>query len=141
MITVKKIKPMFTALVTTMNKYEDYQKTNGGIIDASKQIGAVKDYQTVLAIGSNVRDIKVGDLVYINPQRFAVMKHKDTSLQNGIIGDNKVVEYKFDIVKLAGVDCLLLQDRDIEFIIEEYEEVPDEAPSQIIQPPKPSIIS
>ena len=117
------------------------KKPMGGIIDASKQIGAVKDYQTVLAIGSNVRDIKVGDLVYINPQRFAVMKHKDTSLQNGIIGDNKVVEYKFDIVKLAGVDCLLLQDRDIEFIIEEYEEVPDEAPSQIIQPPKPSIIS
>ena len=29
MITVKKIKPMFTALVTTMNKYDDYQKTNG----------------------------------------------------------------------------------------------------------------
>lgn len=141
MIRVKKIKPMFTALITTMNKYDDYQKTSGGIIDASKQIGAVKDYQTVLAIGSNVRDIKVGDVVYINPQRFAVMKHKDTSLQNGIIGDNKVVEYKFDIVKLDGKDCLLLQDRDIEFIIEEYEEVPDEAPSQIIQPPKPSIIS
>lgn len=39
MIKIKKIRPMFTALVTTMNKYEDDIKTSTGIIDTSRQKG------------------------------------------------------------------------------------------------------
>ena len=34
MIKIKKIKPMFTALITTMDKYEDYQKMSNGLYDA-----------------------------------------------------------------------------------------------------------
>ena len=37
-------------------------------------------------------------------------------------------------------ECLLLQDRDVEFIIEEYEEVEDAPAPIVIQPAKPSII-
>ena len=33
------------------------------------------------------KDIKVGDLVSINPSRFAVKKHKEGSLKDGIITD------------------------------------------------------
>ena len=140
MIIVKKIKPMFTAIITTMDKYEVDNLTKSGIIDATKQKGSLKEYQTVLSIGSSVRDIKVGDLVSINPTRFAVMKHKEGSFKDGVIQDNQVLEYKFDIVKMDNKECLLLQDRDIEFIIEEYEEVEDAPAPIIIQPAKPSII-
>lgn len=140
MLVVKKIKPMFTALVATMDKYDSDKITGSGIIDASKQKGALKEYQTVVSVGSQVREIKVGDLISINPSRFSVMKHKEGSLKDGIIEDNQVLQYNFDIIKLDGVDHLLLQDRDIEFIIEEYEEVDDPKAQIIIHPPKPSII-
>ena len=127
---------MFTSLITTMDKYEQDVKTSGGIIDTNKQQGGLKEYQTVLAVGESVRGIKVGDLVCVNPTRFAVKKHQTGSLKDGVITDNPVIKYNFDVIEMDGKQCLLLQDRDIDFIIEEWEEVPDPAPSSIIQPEK-----
>lgn len=127
---------MFTALITTMDKYEHDVTTRGGLIDTTKQQGGLKEYQTVLAVGSSVRDIKVGDIVCVNPARFAVRKHQAGTLKDGIVTDNPVTTYNFDVVEMDGKQCLLLQDRDIDFIIEEYEEVPDPTPSPIIQPEK-----
>jgi co-chaperonin GroES (HSP10) len=137
MIKVKSIKPMFTALITTMDLYNEDSMTAGGIIDTAKQKGTVKEYQKVIAVGSQVRDIKVGDLVCIDATRFAVRKHKDDSLKVDIEGGNPVLEYRFDIVELDGKPHMLLQDRDIQFIIEEFEEIEDKKPtiSNIIQPP------
>ena len=131
---------MFTSLITTMNKYEHDVKTVGGLIDTTKQQGGLKEYQTVLAVGSSVRDIKVGDIVCVNPARFAVRKHQAGTLKDGIVTDNPVTTYNFDVVEMDGKQCLLLQDRDIDFIIEEYEEIPDPTPSPIIQPERKKII-
>lgn len=139
MLKIKKIKPMFTALITTMDKYEQ-DVTIGGLINVTKMQGGLKEYQTVLAVGGSVRDIKVGDLVCVNPARFAVRKHQAGSLKDGVISDNPVTTYNFDVVEMDGKQCLLLQDRDIDFIIEEFEEVPDPAPSTIIQPEKKLIV-
>ena len=138
MLKVKKIKPMFTALITTMDKYEQ-DMTTGGLINVTKMQGGLKEYQTVLAVGGSVRDIKVGDLVCVNPTRFAVKKHQAGSLKDGVISDNPVTTYNFDVVEMDGKQCLLLQDRDIDFIIEEWEEIPDN-PSSIIQPEKKPLI-
>lgn len=140
MLKVKKIKPLFTAIITTMEKYEEDVRTASGLIDTTKQQGGLKEYQTVLAIGESVRAIKVGDLVCVNPARFAVKKHQAGSLKDGIVTDNPVVTYNFDVVEMDGKQCLLLQDRDIDFVIEEYEEIPDPIPSTIIQPEKKLII-
>lgn len=140
MLIVKKIKPLFTAIITTMEKYEEDVRTASGLIDTTKQQGGLKEYQTVLAVGDSVRTIKVGDLVCVNPTRFAVKKHQAGSLKDGIVTDNPVVTYNFDVVEMDGKQCLLLQDRDIDFVIEEYEEVPDPIPSTIIQPEKKLII-
>ena len=129
---------MFTALITTMDKYEK-DMTTGGLINVTKMQGGLKEYQTVLAVGGSVRDIKVGDLVCVNPTRFAVKKHQAGSLKDGVISDNPVTTYNFDVVEMDGKQCLLLQDRDIDFIIEEWEEVPDN-PSSIIQPEKKPLI-
>ena len=118
MLKIKKIKPMFTSLITTMNKYEQ-DMTTGGLINVTKMQGGLKEYQTVLAVGGSVRGIKVGDLVCVNPTRFAVKKHQAGSLKDGVISDNPVTTYNFDVVEMDGKQCLLLQDRDIYFIIEE----------------------
>lgn len=138
MIKIKKIKPMFTALVTTMNKYKE-DTIVGGLINPSKGKGSLMEYQTVLSVGSSVKDIKVGDLVCINPSRFAIKKHKEGSLKDGVITDNPVITYNFDVVEMDGQQCLLLQDRDIDFIIEEYEEITNKS-SNIIQPEEKKII-
>lgn len=144
MIRIKKIKPMFTGLVTTMDRYTEDIFTDGGLLDMSRKKGMVKEYQKVLCVGSSVRDIKEGDLVCINPTRFAVKKHKEGTLKDGIITDNPVVEYNFDIIELNGIPCLYLQDRDIDFIITDFEEVEDivtQTSSNLYIPPKEKIIT
>lgn len=118
---IKKIKPLFTAVITTMDRYENDAKI-GVLIDTTKSKGTIKEYQTVIAIGDNVRGIKVGDVVSINPARFAVKKHQEGSLKDGVITDNPVIDYRFDIVEMNDTPYLLLQDRDINYVIDEFED-------------------
>ena len=137
-VKIKEIKPMFNGLVTTMNIYSDDVKVQGTTLIDSSKANTVKEYQTVLAVGPMVRGIEVGDTVFINPKRYAVMKHKAGSLQDGVIKDNPVISYNFDIVEIDGKDCLYLQDSDIKFVaeIEEFNENPaiiTEIPKIIIQ--------
>lgn len=140
MLRINKVKPMFTSIVTTMEVY-DQDIISNGLIDGNKRQGMLKEYQTVLAVGSSVRDIKEGDLVCINPSRFAVRKHEAGSLKNNVITDNPVVTYNFDVIEIGGRQCLLLQDRDINFIIEEYEEVPEVVTtSPLIKPEEKKLI-
>lgn len=134
---------MFTALLTTMDKYDEDRYTSGGIIDPTKTKAGLKEYQTVIAIGTSVRDIQVGDLVCVNPNRFAIKQHKQGSMMDGVIEDNPVTKYNFDVVEVDDKQYLLLQDRDIEFIVEDYEVVEDvevKSKVEIIKPPKKHII-
>lgn len=133
------IKPLFNKIVTTMDCYEEDQMS-GSIIDTRKTKGSLKEYQTVVAVGSTVRDINVGDVVAINPTRYAVMKHEDKSLKNGVIGDNVVMGYKFNTITLNNKEHLMLYDQDIDFIVLESEDVEDSTSPIIIQPEKPKII-
>lgn len=129
MFKIKKVKPLFTTVITTMHKYA-VDETCGGVLISKQLKGAIKEYQTVVAIGTTVRDIKVGDTVMIDPSRYAVMKHKEGSLKDGIIKDNPVIKYNFDTVEINGKTYLILQDRDIKFIFEGEEVV--ETPSPLI---------
>lgn len=140
MIKIKKIKPMFNSLITTMDKYEHDMTTKGGLIDTTKQEGTLKEYQKVVAVGDSVRNIKVGDLVCINPIRYARKKHQEGSLKDGIITDNPVVDYNFNVVDLDDIPHLLLQDCDISFIIEDFEDIPDPKPSKLYKPKNKIIV-
>lgn len=139
MMKIKSIRPLFTSLITTMNKYEK-DVTVGGLIDTTKQQGGLKEYQTVVAVGSSVRDIKVGDVVSINPTRFGIKKHREGSLKDGIVTDNPIITYKFDVVEMDDKQYLLLQDRDINFVIDDWEETEEHTPSSVILPEDKKII-
>ena len=134
-----KVKPMFNRIITSMETYEEDQY-NGNLLDTTKQKGSLKEYQTVLAVGTTVRDIKVGDLVCIDPTRYMVTKHREKSLQSNIMGDDMTIGYKFNTIKLGDKECLMLFDQDISFIVEDSEDVEDQAAPLIIQPEKPNII-
>lgn len=140
MIKVKKIKPLFTSVVTTMDRYTEDVTLESGLIDTTKQQGGIKEYQTVVAVGGSVRDIKVGDLVCINPIRYAVKKHQEGSLKDGVITDNPVIRFDFPTIEINGKQYLYLQDRDIDFVIEEFEEVSELSPQPLILPEDKKII-
>lgn len=134
---IKKIKPLFNFIITTMDKYQSDGKMGDLII---KQKGTLKEYQKVVAVGNSVREIKAGDMVMINPDRYAVMKHEKGSLKDGIVEDNPIVSYNFKTVEMNGTQYLLLYDSDIKYIIEDYTEEKEEAQSSLILPEKKEII-
>lgn len=126
---IKKIKPVFTGILTTAEVYKNDDLTDGGIV--IKSSGAMKEIQKVLAVGNSVNSVKVGDYICINPIRYRVMKHQEGSLKDGVITDNMVARYNFPIIEVDGKPCLLLEDRDVSYIVEDYE---DEDGSMIIKP-------
>lgn len=138
MLIIKKIQPMYTKILTTMCKYDEDELTAGGLIDSTKTQGTLKEYQTVIAVGNSVRNVKVGDLVCVNPERYAVKKHEAGSLKDGVITDNPVIKYNFNIMELEGVPHLLLDENDVSFIITDYEEVKEQKSDLYV--PKTQII-
>lgn len=131
---IKSVKPLFNGIITTMSRYPvNMTVKNTKLLDATKS-GAVKEYQKVVAVGPMVRGIEVGDTVFINPKRYAVMKHKEGTLQDGVIKDNPVIGYNFDIIEIDGVEHLFLQDNDIKYVaeVEEF----DENPTIVTEQPK-----
>lgn len=133
MIKVKKIIPMFNGIITTMDKYEDDVVDNGLI---TRHKGAIKEFQKVVAIGNQVREVKIGDLIKIDPDAYKVVKHKEGSMKDGVIEDNVVVGYNFKTVKINGTTHLYIYDRDVEYIVSDYEEIDT---SGLIKPDKLSI--
>lgn len=136
MLRIKEIKPLFTSVLTTGDKYKEDMKDNG-IIIANK--GDLKLYQTVLAVGSSVRDIQVGDQVMIDPKNYAQMKYDPNSIKNDM-DMNKVIKWNLPWVIVDDADgnpqdCLLLNDRDIRFIFKG-----EEVKESIILPDKPKLI-
>ena len=134
MLHIKKIRPLFTNLLTTGNKYDKDEKQRGLII-AKK--GDLKLYQTVLAVGSMVRDIKVGDKIMINPKDYVVTKYDPNSVKDDM-GLNKIVRFNMPWVDVDdengnSQECLLLKDRDVEYVFEGVEE--DEPDSPLTESP------
>ena len=136
MLHIKKIRPMYTSLVTTGNVYEEDMKENG-IIVAKK--GDIKEYQTVIAIGPSVRDINVGDTVMIDMMHFAVTKYDPNSIKNDM-DMNKVIKLNIPWVYMDDEKgnpqrYMLISDRDVKYVFEG-----EEKNETIIIPNKPGII-
>ena len=119
---IKKIKPLFTRIVTTMDMYVEDQYANPGhLIDVSKLKKGIKEYQRVISVGTSVRNVKEGDLVCINPDRYAVRQFQEDSMKADLMV-NQIVSYNFNVVKLEDKEYLLLDEADIEFVVEDYDE-------------------
>lgn len=136
MLHVTKIKPLFDHLLITADRFEK-DMIHSGVILANK--GDLKLWQTVVAVGSVVRDIKVGDKVMINPNNFAVKKYNKNSVQNDL-DNNPVLTYNFpfetiDDEKGEPKDYLYISDRDVKYVFEGMEK--DES---LILPGKPKLI-
>ena len=120
MLNVKKIRPMSNYILVTNNTYtaKDFEGTF-----QTKMDGALKEFQTVIATGPMVRNINVGDVVCINPARYAEVKYKENSIKNDIDGlMTPVVKYHFNMVTIDHKDYILITDQDVFYVVEESEE-------------------
>lgn len=136
MLHVTKIKPLFDHLLITADRF-DKDMIHNGVIVAGK--GDLKLWQTVVAVGSVVRDIKVGDKVMINPNDFAVKKYNKNSVQNDL-DNNPVITYNFpfetvDDEKGNPKDYLYISDRNVNYVFEGIEK-----DDSLILPGKPKLI-
>lgn len=139
MLKITKIKPMFTDLIITADRF-DKDVTDNGILIASK--GDLKSYQTVVAIGSAIRNIDVGDKVMVNFEIFAERKIPANSVKDKMDVPNPVVNYHIPWVTMTdeqGNDKMYIRipENAIEFAFEgeEVEDMPE-----IIQVNKPEIL-
>ena len=132
MLKINKIKPVFNKIVTTGDVYQMGKSTGGIII---KTDGTIKEYQRVEAVGSTVRDIKVGDIVMINPKRYLVARHNDKpdSVKN-VNGDEVTFSVDFPILEYGGKKHLLIYDQDIDYIIDGEEVEDEQTKSSLILP-------
>ena len=139
MLKVKEIRPVYTRIITTANRYEETQM-NGNLIDVNKLEGRYKEYQTVVKVGSSVREVKEGDVILIDPSRYMKRKFSDNSLREDFV-ENPIVEINIPTVTMNDEDYFMIEERDIAYVIEDSEEVPDPLPNPIIVPKKPKIIT
>ena len=136
MLHITSIKPLFDHILVTADKFEK-DMVSQGVIVANK--GDLKLWQTVTAVGSVVRDIKVGDQVMIIPEHFAVKKYNKNSVQNDL-DNNPVLTYKFPFETIDDKngnprEYLYISDKDVRYVFEgeEKEEV-------LVTPSKPKLI-
>lgn len=122
MLHITEIKPTYNHLLVTGDTFEK-DMIQGGVIVAKK--GDLKLWQKVVAIGPSVRDIKVGDMVMIIPDHFAVKKYNKNSVQNDL-DNNPIITYNFpfetiDDEKGDPHDYLYIADNDIRYVFKGYE--------------------
>jgi len=123
MFKIKKIRPLFTAVITTANRYvQDQTFGKGLILDTTRMEGSLNPFQMVVAVGTTVHDVPVGKPVKINFKRYAKVKHLPGGIaDDNTQSDNPVWAYEIPKVEIDGQECLLIQSNDIEYIVEDYD--------------------
>ena len=136
-MNIKKIKPLFTAVVVTAKVYPaDYKE--GSIL--SPKAGKLMEYQEVIAVGDSCRGIEVGNLVCIDLSSYADWKYKKNSIKSDMEElTNEIIGYHVPQITIDGKKCLYLDIRDIKYIVEEYDDKENEEPL-LITPDKGIII-
>lgn len=123
MLKLKKITPVFTSILVSFDKYEAPEKVgDSDIIDPAKAKIMVKEHQTVLAVGNMVRIVKPGDKIAINPMKYA--KFKQVLQKNSLREDvqqyqKEIVGFDFPTIEVDGKELMLLDERDILYIVDE----------------------
>lgn len=140
MLKITKINPVATRMLVTGEVYSEDMYNEHGIIENKK--GDMKEYQTVIAVGPMVRDIKIGDKVMLNMMHFAVMQYDPNSIKKDM-GMQKIKGYQFPKIELTKEDdskqeCLYIDQQDIVFSFEGEEIQGKKNP--IITPEKKGII-
>lgn len=124
MLEISKIKPMGSQVLVTKNLYEWDDFNDCGIM--IHQRGDIKDYQTVVSVGSDVKGLKPGDVVAINFFKYAVFKEDHNSLKVAE-RDNTIIGLRLNEVEMVDAEGkpitrFIIDFRDIKYILEKFKE-------------------
>lgn len=124
MLELRKVQPLFCQVLVTEELFGYDDVSAGGVIVSQK--GDIKPYQTVVAVGSDVTQVKPGDVVKINFAKYAILKEDPNSVK--AINDNAVVKLRLNEVEMTDAEgnpvmCMLIDQRDIQYIMEDFDEV------------------
>jgi len=124
MLKLKKVKPIGCQVLVTENLYgwDDFDES--GLIIHKR--GDLKTYQEVISVGEDVKWVKSGDVVEINYYKYCQFENDENSVK--VNGSNKIVSINLNEIELEGTDgesvtCFLIDQRDIKYILEDFEEV------------------
>ena len=121
---IKKVRPLFTGVLTTAVKYQEDSTLIGGVlIDVTKKEGSLNIYQTVVAVGPMVKDVAPGDIVCLNFKRYLVPVHVPGQIENNKQTTSLQGTYEIPMITIDGKEHLFLQNNDIEYVVEEYDGV------------------
>lgn len=122
MFKIKKVRPLFTGIVTTAKTIVGEVRVGGGLIlDTTKMEGTLNNYQTVVAVGSMVKDLKPGDIVYVNYKRYEVGVHVPGRIEDNKQSDNLSSKVAVPRLFIDDQEYLFIQNNDIEYVVEDYE--------------------
>ncbi len=144
MLKLKKIKPIGCQVLVTENMYgwDDFDES--GLIIHKR--GDLKFYQEVIAVGDDVKFVKPGDIVAINFYKYCQFENDENSIK--VNGVNKIVSINLNEVEMVGendesVTCVLIDQRDVQYIMEDFKEVTyEQKKHKLIEvvPPKKKLI-
>lgn len=124
MLKLKRVKPIGCQVLVTENLYgwDDFDES--GLIIHKR--GDLKTYQEVISVGEDVKWVKPGDVVEINYYKYCQFENDENSVK--VNGSNKIVSINLNEIDLEGTDgepvtCFLIDQRDIKYILEDFEEV------------------
>ena len=132
---IKKLKPQFNQIVVTRDLYAE-QRSKAGLFLG--RANTIKEYQTVVSVGPNVKGIAPGDVVFINPKRYMMVEHKDglQDKEQNVIQDQMKAQFNiptftvYDLPDGGSRELMIIGDNDIYFVAEgeEFETTPVVAP-------------
>jgi len=142
MLRIRKVKPTFHQILVTKDVYGYDVKNEAGIVVAVK--GDIKDYQTVVAVADGVESVKPGDVVVVNYYRYAKFKEDPNSVK-ALNRENPVVELHLDEVDIDDKDgfpktCFFIDERDVKYILEDFDEVVYDNEDNLIEVPTKKLI-
>lgn len=132
---------MFTTIIVTKDKYAIDDLPQSAIIDPKKMQGTLKEVQKVIAVGDAVRNVKVGDMVCINPVPYAKYgPYKPGDGMRVVINgqEKKLLGYDIPPIEIDNVEYMMIQERDVVYVVEEWEDV--KPASDLILPDKSLIL-
>lgn len=130
-IKLKDIRIRNNEVLITADTYQDTIKLDpaGLILNAQINKGTQKTYQTVVQVGPLARDVNVGDVVEIKPDRYLLrhIQHDRNSIRadipEGHIKEEFGPDYKFPEIEIDGKKYIRIYDQDIDFVIKSYERI------------------
>ena len=144
MLELKMIKPVGCQVLITENLYGWDDFDDGGILIHKR--GDLKHYQEVIAVGDDVKFVKPGDTVAVNFYKYCQFENDENSIK--VNGSNKIVSINLNEIEMVDKDgepvtCVLIDQRDIQYILTDFREVTYEQKKHTliqVQQPKTKLI-